>query len=94
MDSEQNDLMKKYKVIWKRYSNLQEKFNENHENMKSLEEQLKCSTTSKATHLLVNLDSSFDQNFKIAQQRSRLLYLKVLRSNWHILLSKKQAEVE
>lgn len=58
IDSKQSDLTNKYKVIHKRYSNLQERLIANYHKMKILVKELNNSTTIRATSLFVNSNLS------------------------------------
>lgn len=55
-NSEQNELTNKCEAIQKKDSDLQERFIANHEKMKSLEEQLKCSTSGITTPMFLNFN--------------------------------------
>lgn len=94
IDYDQSDLINKCEVIQNRYSDLQERFNTNHNKMKSLEDQLKNSTTSRGIPLFVNPNPSFDQNFEISHLKKQIIILESDKEYLTYTLIKKEAKVE
>lgn len=75
IDNDESDLTIKCRVIQKRYSNFQERFNENHDKLKNLKEELKNSTTIRVISLFANPHPSSNKIFEIAHLRKKVIVL-------------------